>query len=93
MKDKEPKLEEIETSHTLGGAVIHLDSSVSRAFFRLWWSRVFAKTRGKEKALGPRRGPVRRKKADARKRVVHGTLGDREESEWIRNRQDQCTDS
>ena len=23
MKDKEPKLEEIEVSHTLGGAVIH----------------------------------------------------------------------
>jgi hypothetical protein len=23
MKDKEPKLEEIEASHTLGGAVIH----------------------------------------------------------------------
>ena len=24
MKDKEPNLEEIEASHTLGGAVIHL---------------------------------------------------------------------
>ena len=65
----------------------------SWAFFRLWWSRVFAKTRGKGKTFGSRRVPVRRKKTGVFKRVVHRTLGDREESEWIRNRQDQCTDS
>ena len=30
MKDKEPKLEEIDVSHTLGGAVIHTQIRQSR---------------------------------------------------------------
>jgi hypothetical protein len=33
MKDKEPKLEEIEASHTLGGAVIHTRHTVQFFYF------------------------------------------------------------
>ena len=32
MKDKEPKLEEIASSHTLGGAVIHTEIRQSHGF-------------------------------------------------------------
>ena len=65
----------------------------NRLFFGCGGAEFFAKTRGKEKTLGHRRGPRDGNKTVALKRVVHGMLGVREESEWIRNRQIQCTDS
>ena len=54
----------------------------------------FLKKLGEKKTLGPHRGPGDgTQKEVSVHRVVHGMLGVREESEWIRNRQDQCTDS
>ena len=49
------------------------------------------KLSGKRKTSRTPQGPGRRKKAGARKRVVHVMLGEREESEWIRNRLSHVT--
>ena len=68
------------------GSISAISWASTGLFFGCGGAEFLQKLSGKRKNSRSPEGPGRREKAVVRKRVVHATLGEREESEWIRNR-------